>query len=737
MTHVPYVGRRLSRREDPALVTGRGRYAADVKPEGLCHLTFLRSPLPHARVLSVDVSHAATLPGVLAAWTGADLALPDYPESLTLEIAPRPRPLLAREEVRYAGEPLAVVVAEDRFTAVDALGSIEVDLDPLPALAGVERAEKAGDEHLAGSTELRYGDIESAFGTGSVVAHGRLELERVAAAAMEPRQCTAAPDGRGGLTLWTSTQWVFGVRNDVAQVLGLDTSQVRVLAEDVGGGFGAKTRCYPEEILTAAAAMHLDRAVSWVGSRSDDTATTTQAHGTVLDLELAADPDGRLLGLRGRVLQDVGAYTTAGSGSVAVALAHLRSAYRLPAMSVSADLYWTNAIQTGFIRGGGREVGNFAIERMMDKLAAELRLDPAELRRRNLVPASAMPYDNGGVIYEGGDYQALLDLALERSSYAQARADPALGVGIACCVESTGMGSEPARVRVEPDGRAHLFLGSSPQGQGHRTMAAMMLADRLGWPIERIDVVLGDTSVVAFAPLTAGSRSAVQVGNATAMAGASMRRALLERAAEVLEADPVDLVLEEGVVSVRGAPARSIEAQRVVPPEGLEVSDRFEPALPLAWASSCSVAVVSVDPETAHVKVVRYLIAHDSGRPINELTMEGQIHGGLAHGLGYALFEEAIYADDAGFRSASFLDYSIPSAPEMAFQLDALHTVTPSAHNPEGIRGAGEAAAIPAPAAVAAAVEDALRKLGRPVAVDELPITPERVWRLTAVAAPA
>jgi carbon-monoxide dehydrogenase large subunit len=406
-------------------------------------------------------------------------------------------------------------------------------------------------------------------------------------------------------------------------------------------------------------------------------------------------------------------------------------------MSVEADLYWTNAIQTGFIRGGGREVGNFAIERMLDKLATELDLDPAELRRRNLIPSAEMPYDNGGVVYEGGDYEALLDLALERSRYTEARADPSLGVGLACCVESTGMGSEPARVRVEPDGRARLFLGSSPQGQGHRTMAAMMLADRLGWPIEGIEVTVGDTAAVPFAALTAGSRSAVQVGNATAMAGAAMRRALLERAAEVLEADPVDLVLEEGVVSVKGAPTRSIRAAEVVPPEGLEVSERFEPALPLAWASSCSVAVVSVDEETAAVKLVRYVIAHDSGQPINELTMEGQIQGGLAHGVGYALFEEAIYGDDASIRSASFLDYTIPSAPEMAFDLEALHIVTPSSHNPEGIRGAGEAAAIPASAAIAAAVEDALRKQGRGASVDELPVTPERVWRQSGVAAPA
>jgi aerobic carbon-monoxide dehydrogenase large subunit len=732
-----YVGRRLTRREDPPLVTGRGRYAADVKPEGLCHLALLRSPLAHARIGSVDVSAARELPGVVAVWAAADLGLPDYPESLQLELAPRPRPLLARHEVRYAGEPLALVVAGDRYTAQDAVGAIEAELDPLPALAGVERAAAEGDEHLAGRTELRYGDIEAAFAAGGVLVRGRLKLERVAAAAMEPRQCTAAPDGKGGLTIWTSTQWVFGVRNDVAQVLGLDPQQVRVLAEDVGGGFGAKTRCYPEEILTAAAALRLGRPVSWVGSRSDDTASTTQAHGTVLDLELAAGPDGRLRGLRGHVLQDIGAYTTAGSGSVAVALAHLRSAYRMPAMSVSADLYWTNAIQTGFIRGGGREVGNFAIERMLDKLASELHLDPAEVRRRNLVPAAEMPYDNGGVLYEGGDYEALLDLALERSRYSDARADPKLGVGLACCVESTGMGSEPARVRVEPDGKAHLLLGSSPQGQGHRTMAAMMLADRLGWPIDRIEVTLGDTTAVSFAALTAGSRSAVQVGNATALAGAAMRRALLERAAEVLEADAVDLVLEDGVVSVKGAPARSMDAREVVPPEGLEVSERFEPELPLAWASSCSVAVVSVDPETAGVNLIRYVIAHDSGQPINELTMEGQIHGGLAHGVGYALFEEAIYGDDAAFRSASFLDYTIPSAPEMAFDLQALHTVTLSAHNPEGIRGAGEAAAIPASAAIAAAVEDALRKLGRPAGVDEVPITPERVWRQTGVAAPA
>src|SRR5438105_7341358 len=247
----PYVGSRLARREDGPLVTGQGRYAGDVKPDGLCHLAFLRSPLAHARVVSVNTSTARALPGVVAAWSAADLALPDYPESLSLEITPRPRPLLARHEVRYGGEPLAVVVAEDRYQAHDALAAIEAELDPLPAMAGIERAAAAGDEHLAGRTELRYGDIEAAFAPDSVVVRGRLKLERVAAAAMEPRQCTAAPDGQGGLIIWTSTQWVFGVRNDVAQVLGLDPLQVRVLAEDVGGGFGAKTRCYPEEILTA------------------------------------------------------------------------------------------------------------------------------------------------------------------------------------------------------------------------------------------------------------------------------------------------------------------------------------------------------------------------------------------------------------------------------------------------------------------------------------------------------
>jgi carbon-monoxide dehydrogenase large subunit len=733
----PYIGRRLRRVEDEPLVTGKGRYAADVAAEGLCHLALLRSPLPHAAVRSVDATAARHAQGVLAAWTAADLQLPDYPESLMLEMTPRPRPLLAREEVRYAGEPLAMVVAEDRYAAQDALSLIELELDPLPALAGVERAAAAGDDNLAGSTELRFGDVTKAFAGNSVVAHARLRMERVAAAAMEPRQATAVPDPAGGLTIWTSTQWVFDVRNGVAQVLGLEPHQVRVLAEDVGGGFGAKTRVYPEEILTAYAAHRLHRPVSWIGSRSDDTATTTQAHGVVLDLEIAAGPDGNVRGLRGHVLQDVGAFSTAGGGTVIGILAHLRSAYRIPAMHVTAQLLWTNTIQTGFIRGGGREVGNFAIERMMDRLAAELRMDPAELRRRNLIPAAEMPFDYSGAVYDGGDFEKLLDLALERSGYAAAKADPKLGVGVACCAESTGMGFEPARLRVQPDGGARLFLGSTPHGQGHRTMAAQVLADRLGWPIERIRVTAGDTDAVQFAMLTAGSRSAVQLGNATALAGASMRRLLLERAGEVLEADPVDLVLNEGVISVRGAPARAIAATEVIPAEGLEVSERFEPALPLAWSSSCTVAVVELDPETAALKLVRYVTAIDSGKPINALTLEGQIQGGFAHGLGYALYEEAIYAPDATFRSASFLDYTIPSPPELEIEPEVIHLEAPTAQNPEGFKGAGEAGAIPAAGVIAGAIEDALRKLGRDVVVAEVPVTPERLWRLLGGGAPA
>jgi carbon-monoxide dehydrogenase large subunit len=689
------------------------------------------------------------MPGVIAVWTADELpevaaGLSDWgPEDMDT----RGRPVLTRDEVTYVGEAFAVVVAETEYQAGDAAEQVSAELDPLPGVGDVITATERGaptvhadmKSNVARAGSTKYGDIEAAFTSDSVTAKIRLTTARVAGAAMEPRAVTATPAGEG-LAVWTSTQNVFGVRAAIAGALGLDDADVRVLAEDVGGGFGAKGSVFAEEVLVALAARRLKRPARWIASRSEDSATTSQAHGSVIELEIASDRDGRLRGLRGTLIHDLGAYAGSGAGQPDLIVSHMLSAYVLPALDVESQLVYTNTAPSGFIRGGGRPLGNYAMERAMDRLARVLEIEPIELRRRNLVRPEQIPFTTGypggrhGLVYDSGDYPRLLELALDKLGTSPdgasdgANSDRLVGVGVACCVESTGFGrGEPARLRVNKDGTADLFVGSTPQGQGHQTMAAQVAADRLGWPIGKISVTAGDTSQVPFALLTAGSRTAVQVGNAVAKAAVSLRHRLLERAGEVLEADAADLVLEEGVISVRGAPGKRVPAAEVIPEEGLEVLEKFDPKRGLTFSSGCHAAVVAVDPETGHVEVLRYVIAHDTGKAINELMVEGQLHGGYAHGLGYALYEAAMYDPDGTFRTPSFLDYTIVSAGEVGFEPVLVHIDTPTDANPEGFKGAGESGTIPVPAAISNAIEDALRRRKPDAVIDHLPVTPDRI----------
>jgi carbon-monoxide dehydrogenase large subunit len=748
----PHIGRRTRRLEDERLITGRGRYAGDIKLDGLTHIAFCRSTLPHARIRAIDRSAALAMPGVIAVWTADDLpeAAPGLSDSTPAGIEHRGRPILNRDELNYIGEAYALVVAETAYQAQDAAEQVFPELDPLPGVGDVISAI-AGDapavhadmkSNIAQSASITYGDTNAAFAADSVTATIRLTTARIAGAAMEPRTVTATPDAdTGGIKLWTSTQNIFAVRAAVASTLGVDKDNVRVMAEDVGGGFGAKGSVFPEEVLVALAAWRLKRAARWVATRSEDTATTAQGHGSVMELELAADRAGKLLGLRGRLIHDIGAYAGSGTGQPFIIVGHMISAYVLPAMDVAYQLVYTNAVPSGFIRGGGRPLGNYGMERVIDRLARKLKLEPVELRRRNLIQPEQIPYTTGlpagrsGYVYDSGDYPRLLELALEklgRNPAGAARADGRLvGVGVACCVESTGFGrGEPAKIHITKDGIAHVYVGSSPQGQGHETMVALVAAERLGWPFDRIRVTAGDTRHVPFALLTAGSRSAVQVGNAAAQAATAMRKRLLEHAGEVLEADVQDLVLDEGVIGVRGTPARRVPATEVLPEGGIEVFESFDPKRPLTFSSGCHAAVVAVDPETGQVEVLRYVIAHDTGKSINPLTLEGQLHGGYAHGLGYALQEAAIYDADGSFRTASFLDYSIVSAGEVGILPEFVHIDTPTDANPEGFKGAGESGTIPVPAAISNAVEDALLKRNPNAVVDRLPITSDRIVEL-------
>src|SRR5256886_49224 len=687
----------MRRVEDERLITGRGRFAGDIKLDGLVHLAFCRATLPHARIQAVDASAALPRPGAIAVGTADDL--PETADGRSVwgpeDMESRGRPILNRDEVNYVGEAFAVVVAESPYQALDAAESVNAEMDPLPAVGDVSTATASGappvhsdmKSNVARAKTTSYGDIKTAFGRDSVTAKIRLTTARIAGAAMEPRTVTASPDPEtGGIKVWTSTQNVFGVRESIAGVLGLDEDKVRVLAEDVGGGFGANGSVVAEEILTALAAWRLKRPARWVATRSEDGATTAQGHGSVIELEIASDRHGKLRGLRGRLIHDLGAYAGSGAGQPDIIVSHMLSAYVLPAMEVEAQLVYTNTVPTGFIRGGGRPLGNYAVERVIDRLARALDVEPAELRRRNLIQPEQIPFTTGypagrrGLVYDSGDYPRLLSLTLEKlgSPPSELSDGRLVGVGIACCVESTGFGrGEPARIRLEKDGAAFLYLGSTPQGQGHQTMAAQVAADRLGWPVEKIHVNVADTSHLPHAELTAGRPSAGPGGHAPARGGAAPREQLLERAGDVLEADAADLVLEDGVIAVRGAPSKSVPVSEVVPEEGLEVLESFDPHRPLTFSSGCHAAIVAVDPETGQVEILRYVIAPDVGQVITELIAEGQMHGGNAHGLGYALFEAASYDPDGSFRAASFLDYTIVSAGEVLEPL-LVHISTPT-----------------------------------------------------------
>jgi aerobic carbon-monoxide dehydrogenase large subunit len=726
-TNDSYIGRAMKRREDPPLIQGLGRYSADSHAPGMLHMAVRRAGVPRADGLKVDVSAALKMPGVAGAWVFGEIGLADgyMPDPNPQQPLPVRRPVLSRDEVRFEGDAVAVLVAETEYEAHDAIDAIEVELNPI-----------AQTESPLPSQSFRIGD-GAAIDRAPVRVHQHLSMARIEGAAMEPRAAFADwNDSEQKLYIRATVGGVHVLRDTLARCLGLERTQVIALSEDVGGSFGAKNHPYPEYMMAAAISRLLKRPVRWVANRSEDGHTTGQAHGADLELEIGSDEEGRLAGLRGKLVWTIGAYAGRGAFQEGSMATHAMSAYRMPAFEVEVAPRFSDTPPTAFIRGGGRPVGNFGIERMIDRLARRLGLDPIELRRRNLIQPAEMPYATGlnDIVYDGGDYPRLLELATERadanSIRDRQRAGEPVGIGVAMCVESTGIGMpEPSRVAVRADGTVVVFVGSTPQGQGHQTFVAQVVADRLGWPIEKVEVKAGDSRDVAFSFVTAGSRSALEVGNSASMSAVSARRMLLDRAAEKLEASADDIVVGIEGAGVRGVPDRKVPLRELVA-DGLEAAAVWDSKGKNAWASSCHVAVVRIDAETGGVDIERYVIAHDSGRPINPMTLEGQLHGGYAHGLGYALFEEALYSPDGNFQSPSFLDYTIVSAPELRAEPELIHTETPSSHNPEGFRGAGEAGTIAVPAAVANAIEDALYAMGYDVAVDSVPVTPLKLWNL-------
>jgi carbon-monoxide dehydrogenase large subunit len=749
------LGAALRRREDRRLVTGGGRYVSDLSRPGLLHLAVARSPHAHALIRGIDTAAAATAPGVVAVVTAADLAgLGELGAArVTPEMPLPPAPVLAGASVHHVGQLVAAVVAETPAQARDALDLLAVDYAPLPAVVDAEAALRAGaplafpalGTNLAYRRPQQAGDVDGAFAAAARVVRLRQVSNRIAGVPLEPRGALAEWDAAAGqLTVWAGVQSPWQARATLARVLGLAEGDVRVIAPDVGGGFGVKGGVYAEEVLTAALARRLGRPVRWLGTRSDDFQMTQQAREQVQEIEGAFAADGMLLGLRLRVICNLGAGAR-GAGTPARTTQCITGCYRVPAVATEIAAVYTNTVPTGAYRGAGRPEATLAIERLMDEAAAALGLDPAEIRRRNFVPPDAFPYRSpAGISLDSGDYGRGLAECLRLLDYDGARREQAarrargelVGIGLATYLELTSAGWESGAVRVLPSGAVEASTGSTDQGQGRATTWAQIVSAVLGVPPEQVTVRHGDTALLASGVGSFGSRSTALGGSALALAAEEIKRKMLLLAAHRLEVAVADLEWGDGAAWVRGAPARRLAFREIaalayggglpagVEP-GLEVTRYFNPEAE-AFSSGAYAAVVRVEPATGVVTVERFVAVDDCGRVINALLTEGQRLGGLAQGLGQALWEQVAYDPDGQLLSGSLMDYALPRASLLPpVTLGAIET--PSPRNPLGAKGVGEAGTIGAPPAVLNAVVDALRPLG--VTSLDLPLTAERVWR--------
>lgn len=766
-----WLGAPIRRNEDPRLLVGQGLFVDDVQLPGMVHAAVLRSPHAHARILRVDVRRALEHPDVLLVWTHADL-----PPSLRAplpKLIPHPdlkhhktQYALAPDKVRHVGEPVAFVVATSRYAAEDALELIEVDYEPLPAVVDLEEAaagrpalvhEDIGTNVAAHSVQ-RVGDYEAARARADVVLARRFVVDRGCASPMETRGVVASWDPRAGqLTVWDSTQAPIPIRNGLAALLGLAQKDVRVVAPDVGGGFGPKIMMfYPEEVLVPLAAMRLGRPVKWIEDRREHFVATNHERTQIHDAEIALDREGRILGVRTVFLHDAGAYIPYGLIVPIVAECTLPGPYRIPNYHAEFRAVFTNKTIVSPYRGAGRPHGVFVMERLLDLAARELGLDRAEIRRRNFIQPHEFPYhvgliyqDNAPLVYDSGNYPAALDRALEAVGYdrwpeekARYRAEGRrVGLGFACYVEGSGIGPyEGCRVSVEPSGQVYVATGVGTQGQGHATSFAQVVADALGVDVRDVHVVTGDTAAFSWGTGTFASRAAVVAGSAVHLAAQAVRQKALQVAASLLEASPEDLELVDGQVRVRGAPSRAVslgEVARaanplrgVLPAEwegpGLEATRYFAPPRG-TFSHGVHAALVEVDPDTATVRFLKYVVVHDCGVVLNPLILDGQIHGGVAQGIGGSFFERLVYDESGQLLSGSFLDFHIPTAMEIP-EIEIHHQQTPSPLNPIGAKGAGEGGVIPVPALLAQAVEDALDDLD--LEVTQMPLHPDALFDL-------
>lgn len=769
-----YVGAEVRRREDPRLLTGRGQFVDDLRVADCLHAVVVRSPHGHARIAALDAAAARRHPSVAGVFTHDDLAgrmmplplagLPSAPLQARVGFTIRTAPQypLVKDTARYAGEPVAVVVAADRYAAEDARELVAIDWVPLPAVVDPE-AGVAPDaplihpdwgDNVAVAFRAQLGDVERAFAEAPVVVRRRLRMQRYTGMPMEPRGLVAVPDTRGGITVWASTQVPHWLQRTLAEVLGLAAHRVRIVAPDVGGGFGVKASIYPEDVLIPLLAMRFGRPVKWVETRREHLASATHSREQLHDAELAATRDGRILGFRDRFLLDQGAYNPWGIVQPYNTVGHLPGPLRLPAFSVEARSVVTNKTPHAPYRGAGRPEAVFVVDRLIDVLARELGLDPAEVRRKNYLDAGDMPYDVGllyrdgnPLVYDSGDFKATLEAALRAADYDGFRKEQQTlrergvwrGIGMAAYVEGTGIGPyEGATVRLDPTGHAVVATGACSQGQGHETAFAQIAADALGLPLEHVTVIGGDTNEIAFGIGTFASRSLVLAGSSIVDAAGKVRERLVAAAAALLEASPADLEVADGRVSVRGVPDRAVPFARVIQAtlptySGPGIADptfeatSYHPVPTVTYASAVHVAVVEVDVDTGRVKLVRYVVAHDCGRVVNPIIVEGQVHGGVAQGVGGGLGEDLVYDAGGQLLTGTLMEYFVPAASDLPF-IETVHMEYPSPRNPLGVKGLGEGGAIGPPAAIANAVDDALTPYG--VQVTSAPVHASKVRAL-------
>jgi len=775
----PYLSARVLRNEDARLLTGRALFVDDVQLPRMLHVAFVRSEYAHGRLISVDAAVARQRPGVIAVYTADDLG-----EYLTPgPVLVNPPPIqghvfhgctqlpLAKDKVRHVGEPVAMIVAESRYIAEDAIRDVLVEIDPLGVVVDLEKGLASNapliHEHLASNVAAhviqKKGDYPEARRRADLVIKRRFHYDRGASGAIENRAVAVEWDAKSEeMTIWDTTQAPIPIRNGLARMLGLLESQVNVIAPFVGGGFGPKIMMfYPEELLLPWAAMQLNRSLKWTEDRQENFFATTQERGQIHDAEMALTKDGRILGVHDVFLFDTGAYDPYGLTIPINSQCTLLGPYDIPSYESEFTAVFTNKTIVTPVRGAGRQHGVFVSERLLDLAARELGIDRVEIRKRNLLRPDQFPHnheimfqDSAPLVYDSGNYLPTLEQAAEligyekfiREEQPRLRAEGKhVGIGVACYVEGTGIGPyEGARVTVEPSGTVRCATGVGTQGQGHFTVFAQLVADALGVNVEDVKVVTGDTREFHWGTGTFASRGAVVAGSACHAAAMAVREKVLDLASTVLKAPKDTLELAHGRVGVRGSKDASIGlgelagmanplrgAVRPGTEPGLESTAYFGPDRG-STASGVHAIIVEVDPETAMVEVKRYLVVHDCGVIINPLLVEGQIHGGVAHGIGNAFYEQLVYDDQGQLLNASFMDYLLPTATDVP-AIETAHRETASPFNPMGLKGVGEAGCIPTGAVFAQAVEDALHGSG--LEITEIPLSPNRLFELIDAAA--